>query len=295
MTKRFRPLFRVLVCLAAALTAMYLGRVLGLFLLSRAFSALNLNSNTYNAAPAWMRSLADNADALSNLTALLLGACALLFLRGLFTDGPDRFKARYALAFILPAILGYGSVRLLRMLDELRLDAGANYALASAAQAALWALFALVQALFLRGCLCEGVYQSLGKKAALALSAVLQAAVYVLTGTGMGILPVVNGLLAGALFWFMYESSRSLWPEALLFFGFALGSRVLGGYPDGPVYAVSRSVWTGFGAGLEASLFLTIILAALCAYCARGRIRSFLHVSKAAVSRKSLRGQKEGR
>ena len=55
MTKRFRPLLKALICLFAALAAMYLGRVLGLFLLSRAFSALNLNGNTYNAAPAWMR------------------------------------------------------------------------------------------------------------------------------------------------------------------------------------------------------------------------------------------------
>ena len=294
MKRRLKPLIKALVSVTAASAALYLGRVLGLYLLARAFRMLNLTMATYPLAPGWMRFLADNTDALANLTGLLVGSCALILLRGLFPPAGSRFKTRFVIWFIVSALLGFGLVLALRLADELRQEPGTDYLAASVAQGILWALFAFVQALFLRGCISEGFRLAFGRRTALIMSALSQAAVFVLVFGGLGVLPVLNGLITGALFWRLYEKTHSLWPETLASFGFLLGSRVTAGYPDGPVYAVSRSVWTGFGTGLESSLIFMFILAALAAFSVRGRIRSLKYASKNAVHRKSLRRKASG-
>ncbi len=248
---------------------MYLGRVLALYILARAFAGFNLNDGTYAVAPAWMRFLADDANELCNIIGLWAGICALLLL-GRQADDKARVRLfELALPFA-GALTGFAAVALLNALDEVRY-AGARDLGRAAAYAQILLMHAFF-ALFIRANACALVKSARLK---ICLSAVLQAGFALAAAGGFETTLFLNALIWGALCAALYEKKRGVFAEIALAAGFYLGHRLLAAYPGAGAFYVEADVWTGGDAGLYNSVLLTAALmsCALLTLC-RGRLKN---------------------
>lgn len=240
---------------AAALAAVIAGRVIGLYILSRAFGKAGLTAETYAFAPGYLRFLADNPDTPVGLAGYAFGITALMFLRDMFPARQGRLRAVYCLLPLAAAGTGFGLVKLLTALDEIRTFGTIE---ASAASEYIKLLFrGLFRGLFLYACLYEGF----GEKLSLPVCGLFSAFLGCVMSGGVNVLPAVNGFLAGWLGARLYARTSSVLPGALIYWGFGCGSRLLAGYPGENVFSVSAGVWYGGADGLNASVLLALILA----------------------------------
>lgn len=278
---RFRSALKTAAAIAVSVAALYAGRVAGLYLLSRFFRAVNLTADTYAQAPSWMRYPADHADQICACIAYAAGITAVLFLRDLFPVRPTAAVRRFLLLFPAALCAGWGCVRLLIGLDEIReLSGGAVF---DAAEGILTALYAVFCGQLLCRCICAGLQgtRMIAVGACVAVSALLSC----LRAGAFGPMTAINGALFGALAAEIRFTQNKAWPAALLQAGFLLGARVLGGYPGANIYYVSDNLWSGGAAGMNGSAVTAILLAALCAV--RFFYSEVRHGKKAAVHRES--------
>ena len=261
--QRFNPAF----CILGGALALYLGRVAALYVLARAFAGAGLSSETYASAPAWLRFLATNADALANITGLILGCCAVVLLRK-GANPLGRIRRKDWLTLPLGFGYGVGALSLLRLLDEVRFLPGSFTV--DWLGCLLWLCLSVFTALCLRGAFDANDNRWVAYAASMLLQALFA---WYLHGQFDALL-TVNALLFGWLSTRFYRRKKSLWPEILLLYGFALGQRVICGYPKNTVYYVSANLLNGGNAGLFGSVLTTVPLALIVAFVL---LRRFLH------------------
>lgn len=246
--------------------ALYLGRVAALYVLARCFAGMGLSNETYPTAPAWLRSLADLADALASSIGLALGCCAVIMLKSGKTS-IGRIKPRQWLFMPYGTVTGIAFVALLYALDEIRFLPGRFTV--DWTGCALWLFLSAFTALCLRG-----VFDVKAKlSAALTTSMVLQALFAWYLKGSFDLMLTLNALLYGCASVLIYRSACSVLPEIALFYGYTLGHRVLSGYPAGRGFYVSANVFSGADAGLFASILTTVPLALMIAVLLPGEIK----------------------
>ena len=269
---KLKALLKTFAALLIALLALYAGRVLGLYLIGGIFSHNGVNADNLANASEWIGYLAENADAIANLCALMCGVCACLFLKDMFSKRTEGFKLKYVYLLPLGAVPGYMLVNLLKSADEIRMPLTRSFGNPIA-----WAnliLFCCLNALLMRSCVCEGLKTAFSKSFAIGASALAEAAFlpYICYGSFSALL-VINGLLLGGLMGYVYFKTGSVLPEIFICTGFTLGHRLLGGYPDGGAYYVSNNIITGGEVGITGSVTLTLLIAIACALIAYGERR----------------------
>ena len=246
---RFNPLW----CLLGGALTLYLGRVAALYVLARGFEAINLNTETYIKAPAALRYLADNANAVASIVGLILGVCALVLIK----SGVCALKrpTLQQLCLLLPALgFGAGFILLLWAVDEIRfLPRGA---LTGAIDYALWLCLAAFMALWLRGAFDAGAKWYLCYPVSMLLEATFALYLY----GGFQAMLALNALLFGFVGMRLYRKTGSVLPEILLLYGYTLGHRLLSAYPGPRGYYMSANILSGGDAGLFASVFTAAML-----------------------------------
>lgn len=264
---------------AAALAAVIAGRAIGLYILSRAFDKAGLTVQTYAFAPGYLRFLADDPDTPVALAGYAFGITVLMFLKDMFKARRGKLRAAYLLLPLAAAGTGFGIVKLLTALDEIRTFGTIG---ASAASEYMLLLFrGLFRGLLLYACLYEGLYEGFGERLSLPVCGLFSAFLGCVMGGGANVLSAVNGFLAGMLGARLYARTSSVLPGALIYWGFGCGSRLLAGYPGENVFSVSAGARYGGAGGLNASVLLALILA-VCLV-----ISEVLHGKKTVVHCKS--------
>ena len=252
--------------------AVWLGtRALAFPAMARIFQIWNLNADTYAYAPAWARFVADRSGEIIDIFALAVAVVVLIVLtrpKGAHVRVLSAALLAGAAAAALPlAILLFaGSARF-----------PANYALYAPAAAVILvreALFCAFSALLIR----QTVVGALADRhiAACAVSAVLQAALFIFELGKIDVTLLINGLLIGAAFSDLFLKTRSPFPEAAFAFAFRAISRVAFGYPNlGGAYVVSEEWLAGFSVGsLEGAGLITVLAAFLYAAGFAGKRKS---------------------
>ncbi len=251
--KHLLALLNPALCIAGSILVLYLGRVATLYVLARGFQQLNLNSETYAHAPSWLQFIAGNADRLASFVGLILASCAVILLKNrASTDGRSPWSSLVNLP--VGFALGIGLLALLRWLDEIRcLPDGFA---ADWFGCVLWLCRSVFTALCLRGAFDPDT----NRWAAYSISMLLQALIaWYLLGKFDALL-TLNALLFGFLSVWLYRRKKSVWPEILLFYGYALSHRVLFAYPSGKLFYMSANPLSGGDAGLFGSILTAAFL-----------------------------------
>lgn len=247
--RRCNPLW----CLLGGALALYLGRVAALYVLAHGFAQINLNTETYPQAPAYLRYLADNANEIASTVGLILGACALVLIKSgaCALKGPTLKQLP-----LLFAGLGFGAgfILLLKAVDEIRfLPRGAHTGLIDYA---LWLCLIIYMALWLRGAFGTNA----NRFACYPVSVLLQALFALYLYGGFDLMLMLNALLFGFLGVRLYRKTGSVLPEILLLYGYTLGHRLLSAYPAPRGYFMSANILNGGNAGMFASILTTAML-----------------------------------